>query len=51
MIVQSILAKGKVPGKPDDFEAWLGDRHKWLQQPLISLLSAKHLLRKQSLPN
>ena len=41
MIVQSILAKGTAPGKPDDFEAWLGDRHKWLQTAAHRLIESK----------
>ena len=41
IIVQSILAKGKAPCKPDDFEAWLGDRHKWLQTAAHRLIESK----------
>lgn len=39
MIVQSILTKSS--GKPDDFEAWLGDRHKWLQTAAHRLIESK----------
>lgn len=41
MIVQSIPAKGNVPGKLDDFEAWLGGRHKWLQTAAHQLIESK----------
>lgn len=41
MIVQSILTKDQAPGKPDDFETWLGDRHKWLQTAAHRLIENK----------
>lgn len=41
MIVQSIPAKGNAPGKLDDFEAWLGNRHKWLQTAAHRLIESK----------
>lgn len=41
MIVQSIPAKGQAPGKPDDFEVWLGERHKWLQTAAHRLIASK----------
>ncbi|MDP2804457.1 MAG: hypothetical protein Q8O24_00800 [Gallionellaceae bacterium] len=41
MIDQSIPNKGKAPSNSDDFEAWLGDRHKWLQTAAHQLIESK----------
>jgi energy-coupling factor transporter ATP-binding protein EcfA2 len=41
MIIQSISAKGKLASSLDDFEAWLGERHKWLQTAAHRLIDSK----------
>ena len=41
MVVQAMLPKGDEPGKPDDFESWLGERHRWLQTAAQRLIESK----------
>lgn len=41
MIVQSILEKATATHKVDDFEEWLGQRHKWLQTAAYQIVGRK----------
>ena len=41
MIVQPIHTKAQASSKSDDFEAWLGERHKWLQTAARRLIDSK----------
>lgn len=41
MAVQAMLPKGDEPGKPNDFESWLGERHRWLQTAAQRLIESK----------
>ena len=41
MIVQSIPAKANAAEKVDDFEEWLGQRHKWLQTAAHQIIERK----------
>ena len=51
MIVQSIPAKANAAEKVDDFEEWLGQRHKWLQTAAHQIVERKAVASGPELVN